>query len=299
MLLQALSRTRLVYCAARYASTVTTGRSTEAEEGSVTADLREFFLNPDHRIYSSKGTPSWINADSVYHISQLQVLFEDRHFHLLTYRAIQELKESGFLRSETVKTDVETFIVVWRSGVRYVRRAIKAHVTLAAEYSSQLISKATGDYAETLALLGLRGLGLTLVDRNTRSYRHKTWTESEHDLDFVVEKDGRAYGVEVKNTLDYMPRDELDIKIALCQHLGIRPLFIVRNRDKIQWDKMQEAGGLLYIFKSKIFPPGQEPLVQRIWKEMRLPVAIWRDWHGQFYNTIADFINQRWVDIYS
>jgi hypothetical protein len=96
-----------------------------------------------------------------------------------------------------------------------------------------------------------------------------------------------------------MPGDELNIKIDMCRHLGIRPLFIVRNRHAIQWEQVRQAGGLLYIFKSKNFPPGQEPLVQRIWKEMRLPVAIWRDWHRQFYNTIADFINQPQVDIYS
>jgi hypothetical protein len=271
---------------------LTAGRSTEVEEGSAAADLREFFLNPEHWIYRSKGTPSQINPDSVYHISQLQVLFEDRHFHLRTYRAIQELRENDFLRSETVKTDVETFIVVWRSGVRYVRRAIKAHVTLADEYSSQLISKATGDYAETLVLLGLIRLGLTLVGRNTRSYRGKTWSETGHDFDFIVEKDGSAYGIEVKNTFPYMPDDELEIKIAMCKHLGLRPLFIVRNRHAIQWDKMQEAGGLLYIFKSKILPPGHEPLRDRMWQQMRLPVAIWSDWHGQFYNTIAAFIDQ-------
>jgi hypothetical protein len=55
---------------------------------------------------------------------------------------------------------------------------------------------------------------------------------------------------------------------------------------------MQEAGGLLYIFKTKIFPPGQEPLVDRIWQQMRLPIDIWTDWHGQFYKTIAAFLNR-------
>jgi len=280
------------YTAPRGAHTVIPERSTEAEEGSVAADLREFFVNPDHWIYRSRGTPSQIGPDSVYHISQLQVLFEDRHFHKLTYRAIRELRESGFLSSEEVPTDASTFIVVWRSNVRYVRRPIRAHVALGTEYSSQPMNKATGHYAELLLLMGLSHLGLNLVSRNTNSYQDKMWNESEHDLDFIMEKDGTAYGVEVKNTFDYMPTDELDIKIAMCRHLGLRPLFIVRHRDKIQWDKMQEAGGLLYIFKTKIFPPGQEPLVDRIWQQMRLPIDIWTDWHGQFYKTIAAFINQ-------
>ena len=265
----------------------------ESEKAAVVADVRGFFLNPDHWIYRSKGTPSEVSPDSVYHISQLQVLFEDRHFHLLTYRAIQELRANGFLREEIVKTDVETFIVVWRSGVRYVRRAIRAHVELAAEYSSELISRATGGYAETLALLGLSRLGLDLLGRSTRSYRGKTWTESGHDLDFIMEKDGIGYGVEVKNTFDYMPSDELSIKLAMCRYLGLRPLFIVRIRHAIQWEQVKEAGGLLYVFKSKIFPPGQEPLVERLWRHMRLPVAIWTDWHPQFYNTIGEFIARR------
>jgi len=272
---------------------VSTARSRDAEEGSVTADLRDFFVNPDHWIYQSKGTPSEIAPDSVYHISQLQVLFEDRHFHLLTYRAIQELRANGFLREEIVKTDVETFMVVWRSGVRYVRRAIRAHVALATEYSSELISRATGGYAETLALLGLSRLGLDLLGRNARSYRGKTWTESGHNLDFIMEKDGIGYGVEVKNTFDYMPADEMSVKLVMCRHLGLQPLFIVRIRHAIQWEQVKEAGGLLYVFKSKIFPPGQEPLVERLWQQMRLPVAIWKDWHPQFYNTIGEFIARR------
>jgi hypothetical protein len=37
-----------------------------------------------------------------------------------------------------------------------------------------------------------------------------------------------TYGVEIKNTPDYIPRAELHIKLAMCGHLGLVPLFVVR-----------------------------------------------------------------------
>jgi len=154
------------------------------------------------------------------------------------------------------------------------------------EYSSQLINKATGDYAETLVLLGLSRLHLSLVGRDTRQYRDRMWTQSDHNLDFIMEKDPVAYGIEVKNTFDYMPADEFATKLQMCQLLGIRPLFVVRSRDKIQWQQAKDAGGLIFMFKTKLFPPGQDALVQRIWQEMRLPVGILHDWRPSFYDTI-------------
>ena len=45
----------------------------------------------------------------------------------------------------------------------------------------------------------------------------------------------------------------------------------------------------MFIFKSKVFPPGQDVLTKRIWQEMRLPVAVWNDFRPQFYNTIDKF----------
>jgi len=257
----------------------------------VLADIQEFFTNPNHWIYRSKGSPSLINPDSVYHITQLEVLFEDRHFHKLTYRALQELRRREFLRSTEVATEADNFILVSRSGVRYVKRKEKAHLELAREYSSQVISKATGDYAETLALSGLRELHLTLVDRNARNYQGKTWTESDHDLDFIMEKEGIGYGIEVKNTLDYMPPTEFATKLKMCRYLGLRPLFIVRIRDKLQWDQTKKAGGLIYMFKTKVFPPGQDALIRRIWEQMRLPVTIWNDWPPAFHSTIGAFLH--------
>ena len=132
---------------------------------------------------------------------------------------------------------------------------------------------------------------MDLVGRSTREYRGRIWTDTEHDLDFILEKDGVGFGVEVKNTWVYIPPDELTIKLKMCDYLGIRPLCIVRNRHSGQWKEVKNAGGLLYIFKSKILPPGQEDLASRMWRLMRLPVVVWQDWPGQFYPLIGSFLH--------
>jgi len=39
------------------------------------------------------------------------------------------------------------------------------------------------------------------VARKVRTWNKKKWEKSGHDLDFVLERDGIAYGCEIKNTL--------------------------------------------------------------------------------------------------
>jgi len=264
----------------------------EADIADVVDDVRDFFLNPNHPIFTSRGTPSSIRPDSVYHVGQLEVLFEDRHFHFRTTRAVRRLREEGFLRGEQVAFDGNRVIVVWRRNLRYTKRSIQDHVRLVREYSSDAINKATGDYAEILTDLGLTKLRFEVVSRNSREYRGQRWDATEHDLDFIAERQGVAFGVEVKNTWPYFPPDELAIKLRLCAHLGLRPLFIARHRHSGQYEAVRNAGGLLYIFKSKVFPPGQEELVRRIWRQMRLPVIVWNEWRPQFYTTIQSFIDR-------
>ncbi len=118
-------------------------------------------------------------------------------------------------------------------------------------------------------------MGFEVVSRNTNEFSRRKWTTTSHNLDFIVEKDGIYYGVEVKNTLPYMERDEFDIKLEICNYLGLVPLWILRNAPGNQFDQMKQAGGFILKLKSQIYPFGYEDLVGDIWNLMRLPVAIW------------------------
>lgn len=105
-----------------------------------------------------------------------------------------------------------------------------------------------------------------------RSYGERRWTETGHDLDRVFERDGIAYGAEIKNTLPYIDRNELEVKIRMCKHLGLRPLFIVRMAPKNYINDVWEQGGYTLVFKYQLYPFGQKPFADRVRERLRIPV---------------------------
>jgi hypothetical protein len=137
-------------------------------------------------------------------------------------------------------------------------------------YSKPAIAMACGQQAENLFLVAFAEYGFELVARNTREYGGRVWAGSAHTLDFIVRRDGVVYGAEVKNTWDYMPREEFGVKVRMCGFLGVRPLFIWRYAPKNYMNEVFEAGGYGMIFKAHIFPMGQEGLVEAVWGTLGL-----------------------------
>ena len=66
-------------------------------------DIKSFFQNPDHWVYSY-GKADDCNPDSPYHRKQLEVLFEDRYFHWVTHRVVNDLIDENFLKEEVRRT---------------------------------------------------------------------------------------------------------------------------------------------------------------------------------------------------
>ncbi len=91
-------------------------------------------------------------------------------------------------------------------------------------------------------------------------------------MDRVFAKDGLNYGTEVKNTLDYVPRVELDAKIAMCAHLRLVPLFVVRMAPGSYIEKVRAAGGFTLVMKYQFYPFGQEEFAKEVRQELELPV---------------------------
>ncbi len=86
-----------------------------------------------------------------------------------------------------------------------------------------------------------------------------------------MERDNFVYGCEVKNKWDYIDRDELDIKLEICQFLGLKPLFIMRYSPKSYNKEIIDIGGYAMIFVAQICPFGKEELVERIKGVLELP----------------------------
>jgi hypothetical protein len=213
------------------------------------------------------------NDSDVFFGNQLAVQNEDDFFHWITYRAISYLIDVGVLNTENRKLSIGSEIkLVWNRRHRYYRRDAKRVVQLVEEYGSPNMCAAIGLHGEQMVLGGFARREFVMRGYNTRRYREREWIESNHTLDFIFERDGIAYGVEVKNTLSYMDEEEFDTKIRLCEHLGVVPVFAVRMLPRTWINYLVGRGGYAMILKYQLYPWTHVELARRVGKELGLPV---------------------------
>ena len=210
------------------------------------------------------------NKRAVFYIKQLQVLLEGTYYHWIVGRAVGELIDEGAVGHQEVALKHGRAVFLFNRSLRYRQRQIRKVERIIDKYSQEEVSRGCGAWAENLFLVALmqHGFGFASKDvreqRNTRAYNGKEWTLTKHELDFIVARDGVAYGAEVKNTWDYIPPEELRLKQQMCEFLGIRPLFIWRFAPKSYMWEIIQSGGYGMIFKAHIFPPTHELLAREI-----------------------------------
>lgn len=209
----------------------------------------------------------------VFYGRQIEVLFEDKFFHWITTRALGELKDSGTIVSTEMVLEGATRVrFYWSTRNRYWKRRSQAARKLILEYSAPSFCRGLGHHAETIFTAAFATVGFLPTAEKVRSYSGIQWDESGHDLDRVFERDGIAYGTEIKNSLDYISADELRTKVRMCRKFGIKPLFIVRMAPKSYIEEVRQAGGFTLIFKWQLYPYGHEDLARRIRERFRIPV---------------------------
>lgn len=223
----------------------------DAREEAAIAALERFF---DER------------RESVFFSRQLEVIHESDWFHWITNRALRDLIAADVIRSEVRELRTGgTVNLMWHRSYRYFRREAARVVALIEEYADPNIGAA-------LVLEGFARRQFVMHGRNTNNFGGRTWTASAHDMDFIFERDGIAYGVEVKNTLGYMDHGELLLKIDLCRHLGIRPVFAARMLPKSWVKAVVDAGGFALIMKYQLYPWAHRDLARRVQADLGLPV---------------------------
>lgn len=225
---------------------------------SVVAALAELFDRERQRVRFSR---------------QVEVAHEDRWFHWMTNRALRTLIEDGAIRSEeqTLSTGGSIHLM-WHRSYRYPKREAARVAGLVEEYAHPNIGASLGLQGEMLTLEGFARNQFVLHGREVRAFGGVEWTETAHDLDFIFERDGQVYGVEVKNTLGYMDQRELRVKVRMCEHLGIRPVFVVRMMPKTWIYEVQNAGGFVLVLKWQLYPWTHRELAARVHGELGLPV---------------------------
>lgn len=188
---------------------------------------------------------------------------------------MNELISEGFLRPEprTFGNNVD-IIFVCRRNIRYVATEIKERIELIETLSDDELNLGVGKHAENLFRHMFEKNQFKIVGVNKNEFRGKKW-HTKSNLDFIIQRDRVTYGVEVKNTFDYMREDEFEEKLEMCKFLNIIPMFPLRCPSDQQYALMQAVGGLALKFKTRIFPPGNEKFVSSIWHYFRLPVFVW------------------------
>jgi len=230
------------------------------------------------------------NPEKVFFSRQIEVQNEREFFHWITNRAIREL-EGSLIQSELRPLRTGGSIkLLWNKSHRYYKRDATDVVKLVEEYADPNMGAALGRYGELMVLEGFAKKKFLLTGQGTAEHAGKKWTRTGHNLDFIFERDGRAYGIEVKNILPYMRQDEFRIKIEICREIGVIPVFAVRMLPKTWINELVQKGGFALIMKWQLYPFTHKDLARRVAKEFGLPVdapqalqegtvARFLDWH--------------------
>jgi hypothetical protein len=197
----------------------------------------------DHQIDAAKivlmGRFFADGTTDVFYGRQIEIALERDFFHWITKKALNELvaeRQIGF--GEEVSGHHKAHFY-WPRRHRYPRRQIRQTIGLIAEFSNPVFTRALGNYGELLADSGFAHIGFRIRQRKVREVSGRRWTESNHDLDRIVERDGISYGVEIKNQLGYIDQTEFEIKLKMAVHFGVRPMFIARMMPKNYIQKLR------------------------------------------------------------
>lgn len=230
----------------------------DSVEEAAVRRLREFFQANRDRVYSSR---------------QIEVFFEDDFFHWITHRAIRILADRGEIGFEQRSLSYGAPInVVWHRSNRYTRRQIDELLKIVEQYSHPDFTAALGNTGELLVSDGFSRFGFVQRGRDARAWNGRRWNQSDHNLDFLLERDGLVYGVEVKNTLAYIEDRELRVKIQICRELGVAPVFVVRALPKIWIQEVAQNGGFSLILKYHLYPLSHRGFAAEVKEKLGLPV---------------------------
>jgi len=251
-----------------------------------------------------------------YYHHQLQIFYENDFFEWVVTDALKQLVSEGYLRTLNQNDIPEFKNLTSVSKIKFYANS-KALLTKEEEEMMKThaisIAKLIDRYAETknVTVLGKQLESLVenqlqisqfeIEGKHTNEYKGKKWTKTDHNLDFIAKKKGKEFviGVEVKNTLDIIEPHEIDIKIEICEHLGIVPVFAVRWI-KPYVDCIRRQGGFSWFFKTQMFPFGYEDLTKELFQKLsELNKTNSRGYPLQFPVTVRNDLPPNTVNIFN
>ncbi|WP_313163942.1 hypothetical protein [Sedimentibacter sp.] len=149
----------------------------------------------------------------VFYSRQIEVILEQSYYHWITNTALRQLAIDNKINFEQCNIVTGKINCYWHKSHRYYKNDMKRLVDNVNYFSDAEFTRGLGSYAELLVSDALFRGGFTFIDNNSNNYRGIIWDRSDHDLDFIVEKNDIAFGIEVKNKLSYIEQDEFYLKM--------------------------------------------------------------------------------------
>lgn len=213
------------------------------------------------------------NPEAVFYSRQLEVMFENEYFHWVTNRALRRLVDERRIISEPRKLDIGSEIkLLWHNKYRFYKRSAAEVFGLVNRYTNAATDGTLGLQGEHLMLAAFARGKYVLTGEEANEHQGKVWTETKHNLDFIFENNGIAYGIEVKNTLGYLDIEEFVTKVKMCIYLGIKPVFAARALPKTWADALIQAGGYAMIMRYQFYPWTHMELAGEIRDKLHLPI---------------------------
>lgn len=214
------------------------------------------------------------SGTNVFYARQIEIWLEKEFFHWITKRALNELAEEQAISSDVVQLQHHRAHFYYPLRHRYPRRQIRQIIGMIAEFSEPGFTRAVGHHGEMLVESGFARTGFRIEEQKVRQVGGKRWIETNHDLDFLAERDGIRYGVEVKNQLGYIDQTEFQKKLLMCSFFGIRPMFVCRAMPKNYIFEVVKQGGFALLTDNQNYPLLADELARRVRETLQLPVAV-------------------------
>jgi hypothetical protein len=224
--------------------------------------LRSFFKQSPQRLFYS---------------TQIETALEREFFHWITGKGLLELGKAQQVRRISAPLQGQTINFYAHLKHRYVQRELKTMLDLLGRIFDPEFTHAVGRHGELMFDAALGRAGFRAEARNTVSWNDRIWQQTNHNLNRIVTRDGIADGIEIKNTQNYISREELRVKLRLCKHLGVTPLFIMRFAPMSYMFEIQQNGGFGLLFEEQLYPWGHSSLLSEVRTRLGLKVHCPRD----------------------
>ena len=219
---------------------------------------------------------------------ELQVRLEKEFFPWVVGRATtallreKKLRSHGYRGRRRIGRGVPSrFFSLPNTPYAEIEEIIRKKREVSALVNNQLTGEAPAGYhAENIFLEALTGpLGFKLHGQNTSEFGgHRVKGKSNKqppDLDFIIERDGVIYGVDVKNWIKYdtVSKNEIISKVSVALQLRVVPFIVARYVDKQTiFKEVIQKGGIVYIYETLFLPPYLSSLAEEAKNLLGYPI---------------------------